>query len=569
MNKNVHFGHVLHFCDLAYERDRVQRVKIGGLQPEFAFHQIVSQKIKIRQGPMATTGSCTGRLGSFWRTLLAPLRHAHRDKAALFKDSLEIREKRRQNSKTENGVQEFWLESHFVFMRGVDKLSVFVDFCCAVSWNALQSPHARDPATRGKCCSHFAGVWAADQYLAQVKQVPRCSEPGAAVSVKWFGGEIPRMVLEPSSFDAWHAIKSNRHNMAMLKQRLERRREQFRVHYEGDSTEKADEPMTETLNQSLLDDGGTKCLLSVLEINSLLGRFDKKRKRRKLNTALTADCAEFLLNKPSAIQSESKKLGEEIQALLNHKSAREKTIIENLKSNKTAQVREFCEWVTKHECKRGNVKNGSCKKLHFRTYSQMKCHLSYNEARYAGFVFVRYAHVSCKGDCVKPNLNLSLPRKVDIRTHGRSARGLLLFKHLFSHGNLQDSQTQTLNLRSISPSLSTSTSFVSFSKDIGHTTEVNLASQINFPTRPNPPSPQYVHYEIDEEDQKEHMRMRQRQAASVRAKNSAAMLVSDSKNLAMTKANLTPPQWIQCDMSWRCENMPFLYYVELLTINMT
>ena len=43
MNKNVHFGHVLHFCELTYERDRVQRVKIGGLQPEFAFHQIVSQ----------------------------------------------------------------------------------------------------------------------------------------------------------------------------------------------------------------------------------------------------------------------------------------------------------------------------------------------------------------------------------------------------------------------------------------------------------------------------------------------------------------------------------------------
>ena len=48
MNKNVHFGHALHFCDLTYERDRVQRVKIDGLQPEFALYQIVSQKIKIR-----------------------------------------------------------------------------------------------------------------------------------------------------------------------------------------------------------------------------------------------------------------------------------------------------------------------------------------------------------------------------------------------------------------------------------------------------------------------------------------------------------------------------------------
>ena len=43
-----HFGHFLHFCGLTYERDRVQRVKISGLQPEFASFQIVSQNIRIR-----------------------------------------------------------------------------------------------------------------------------------------------------------------------------------------------------------------------------------------------------------------------------------------------------------------------------------------------------------------------------------------------------------------------------------------------------------------------------------------------------------------------------------------
>ena len=48
MTKNVQFGHFLNFCELTYGRDRVQRVKISGLQPEFALHQIVSQKIKIR-----------------------------------------------------------------------------------------------------------------------------------------------------------------------------------------------------------------------------------------------------------------------------------------------------------------------------------------------------------------------------------------------------------------------------------------------------------------------------------------------------------------------------------------
>ena len=59
---------------------------------------------------------------------------------------------------------------------------------------------------------------------------------------------------------------------------------------------------------------------------------------------------------------------------------------------------------------------------------------------------------------------------------------------------------------------------------------------------------QYVHYAIDEEDQREHMRNQHREALNTRTKNSAAMLVSDSKTLSTTTANLTPPQWIQCDM---------------------
>ena len=48
MHKYAHFEHVLHFSGLTYGRHRVQGVKTGGLQPEFAFHQIVSQKIETR-----------------------------------------------------------------------------------------------------------------------------------------------------------------------------------------------------------------------------------------------------------------------------------------------------------------------------------------------------------------------------------------------------------------------------------------------------------------------------------------------------------------------------------------
>ncbi|XP_063690845.1 N6-adenosine-methyltransferase subunit METTL3-like [Bolinopsis microptera] len=313
------------------------------------------------------------------------------------------------------------------------------------------------------------------------------------------------MQVQQTVFDAWQAIKKNQSTVDVLKNRIAQRRIRFKQLCDGtDPRDAQDEVMVQLPDVELLDDDGTQKLLTVLEaetvpmsmnflkekccldsdavlhnslqklsyqslitlktspelnvvsieakkINSLLGRFDKKRKRRKLNTALTAESAEFLLNKPSAIQSESKKLGEEIQALLNHKSAREKTIIENLKSNKTAQVREFCEWVTRQECKRGNVKFGSCKKLHFR-------------------------------------------------------------KLIHSH---------------------TDTS-------LGDCSFLNTCFHMD--------TCKYVHYAIDEDDQRVHMRRQHKEAMNTRAKNSAAMLVSDSKSLAMTATTITPPQWIQCDI---------------------
>eukprot|EP00116_Pleurobrachia_bachei_P004549 sb/3464811/ len=69
VNKNVHFGHVLHFCELTYERNRVQRVKIGGLQPDFAFHQIVSQKVKIRGRQWKSRLSNRSKAGTFMKSL--------------------------------------------------------------------------------------------------------------------------------------------------------------------------------------------------------------------------------------------------------------------------------------------------------------------------------------------------------------------------------------------------------------------------------------------------------------------------------------------------------------------
>ena len=308
-------------------------------------------------------------------------------------------------------------------------------------------------------------------------------------------------------FDAWISIKENKCKVEELKLRIERRRLKFRALCEGKEYTGDTDNVVNQADYTLLNEDETLQLLTVLEseslplclevvkekcdiadikhaqntiekfsfqelisisttdrfkvvsidnkkVNCLLGRYDRKRKRRKLNTqvALSAESAEFLLNKPSAVQSQSKKLGEEIQSLLNHKSAREKTIIENLKSNKNSQVREFCEWVTRQECKRGNIKFGSCSKLHFKK--------------------LIHAHTDPQlGDC-------------------------------------------------------------SFLNTCFHMDTCK-----------------YVHYAIDEDMHYQRTQARvQKELANKRAKNSATMLVSDSKYLSTTNIVITPPQWIQCDI---------------------
>ena len=58
MHKYAHFEHVLHFSGLTYGRHRVQGVKTGGLQPEFAFHQIVSKTPPFITNSTRLNGDC-------------------------------------------------------------------------------------------------------------------------------------------------------------------------------------------------------------------------------------------------------------------------------------------------------------------------------------------------------------------------------------------------------------------------------------------------------------------------------------------------------------------------------
>ena len=77
MNKYAHFGHVLHFSGLAYGRHRVQGVKIGRLQPELAFQQIVSQTLHfVEDFPLLFSSFfnkfCSHELGIASAELLVP-----------------------------------------------------------------------------------------------------------------------------------------------------------------------------------------------------------------------------------------------------------------------------------------------------------------------------------------------------------------------------------------------------------------------------------------------------------------------------------------------------------------
>lgn len=82
------------------------------------------------------------------------------------------------------------------------------------------------------------------------------------------------------------------------------------------------------------------------------------------------DDIQSMLSTMTTIESETKKVGEDILDLLNIKSAKEQLIVENFKSQGGANVQEFCEHGTREECKRNRNSGDVCKKVHFRKIIQ-------------------------------------------------------------------------------------------------------------------------------------------------------------------------------------------------------
>ncbi|XP_046841712.1 N6-adenosine-methyltransferase catalytic subunit-like [Xenia sp. Carnegie-2017] len=90
----------------------------------------------------------------------------------------------------------------------------------------------------------------------------------------------------------------------------------------------------------------------------------QKSKKKKLDN----DDIQSMLSTMTSIETETKKLGEDVLDLLNIKSAKEQLTVEKFKSQGGANVQEFCEHGTRDDCKKN--RNGVCKKVHFRKIIQ-------------------------------------------------------------------------------------------------------------------------------------------------------------------------------------------------------
>ena len=76
------------------------------------------------------------------------------------------------------------------------------------------------------------------------------------------------MQVQPTAFDAWHAIKKNQSTVDFLKNRIAQRRTRFKHLCDGtQQRDSHDEVMVQMPDVNLLDDDGTQKLLTVLEVS--------------------------------------------------------------------------------------------------------------------------------------------------------------------------------------------------------------------------------------------------------------------------------------------------------------
>ena len=107
-------------------------------------------------------------------------------------------------------------------------------------------------------------------------------------------------------------------------------------------------------------------LSRIAENIGLTGRVDGMPRFSSINEEL-----EWLLNAPSLKDRENRRVGGEIQELLNAKSFKEQLMIEKFQSVGGSQLREFCPHKTREDCRRSSSSGRACPRLHFRKIIQV------------------------------------------------------------------------------------------------------------------------------------------------------------------------------------------------------
>lgn len=138
-----------------------------------------------------------------------------------------------------------------------------------------------------------------------------------------------------------------------------------------------------------------------------------KPKKEKKDTK--NDDVMSLLSLPSTREKENKKIGEEILDLLSKPTVKEKSLAERFRSVGGAQVKEFCTYGTKDECRRvwmsdseSSADKWTCHRLHFRKIIQSHTDESLGDCSFLNTCFhmetCKYVHyevdqtVKVKGD---------------------------------------------------------------------------------------------------------------------------------------------------------------------------
>ncbi|CAL1265656.1 unnamed protein product [Larinioides sclopetarius] len=129
------------------------------------------------------------------------------------------------------------------------------------------------------------------------------------------------------------------------------------------------------------------------------------------------DTIENLLSLPSAREKETKKLGEEILDLLSKPTAKERSLVEQFRSQGGAQVQEFCPHGTKDECTKVTDANQPCNKLHFKKIIQKHTDESLGDCSFLNTCFhmdtCKYVHYEVDYSSVSQISKIHKPEKSD------------------------------------------------------------------------------------------------------------------------------------------------------------